>query len=229
MEDFIKKEKFYIAQTYSRQPILIIRGKGALVEDSSGRIYIDCFSGIAVNNVGHCNPRVVEAIQKQAGRIIHTSNIYYTEPQIELAEILYKISGGYKSFFCNSGAEAVEAAIKLVRKYTDKSEIIAAKNSFHGRTLAALSATGQDKYKKGFAPLPKGFKHASFGSFTSIKKLITKRTAAVLLEPIQGEGGAVVPPDGYLKDVASLCREKNILFVLDEIQTGFGRTGEMFA
>jgi acetylornithine/N-succinyldiaminopimelate aminotransferase len=229
MEDFIKKERRYIAQTYSRQPIMIVRGKGALVEDSSGRVYIDCFSGIAVNNVGHCNPRVVEVIQKQAERIIHTSNIYYTEPQLELAEILYKISGGYKSFFCNSGAEAVEVAIKLVRKYTGKSEIIAAKNSFHGRTLAALSATGQRKYKKGFAPLPRGFKHASFGSSESIKELITRRTAAVLLEPIQGEGGVVVPPDGYLKDVAALCKEKDILFVLDEIQTGFGRTGEMFA
>ena len=227
--DYAKEEKRLIAGTYARQPLLILKGRGAIVEDDRGRKYIDCFSGIAVNNVGHCHPKVVEAIQRQAETLIHTSNLYYTEPQLRLAGLLHKVSGGYQSFFCNSGAEANEAAIKLVRKFTGKSEIIAAENSFHGRTLATLSATGQDKYKKAFKPLPVGFKHVPFGDAGAIKKRVSEKTAAVLLEPIQGEGGVMVPPEGYLKEVAEICGEEGILLVLDEVQTGFGRTGEMFA
>jgi acetylornithine/N-succinyldiaminopimelate aminotransferase len=229
MDDYTKEEERYIAHTYKHQPLLLVEGKGAIVKDSKGRSYIDCFSGIAVNNVGHCHPKVVEAIQGQAQRLIHTSNIYYTEPQIKLARLLNKISGGYQSFFCNSGAEANEAAIKLVRKYTKKSEIIAAENSFHGRTLAALSATGQFKYQQGFGPMVKGFKHVSFGDSEAIRSAITEDTAAVLLEPIQGEGGVIVPPEEYFEEVSGLCKDEDILLVLDEVQTGFGRTGEMFA
>jgi acetylornithine/N-succinyldiaminopimelate aminotransferase len=229
MDEFERDDRQHIANTYSRQPILLIEGKGVMVKDSEGETYIDCFSGIAVNNVGHCHPRVVEAINKQTSKLIHTSNIYHTEPQIKLAKLLSNISGRYQSFFCNSGAEAIEAAIKLVRKATGKTEIIVAENSFHGRTMAALSATGQHKYQKGFEPLLKGFKYVPFGESEAIKSTISTKTGAVLLEPIQGEGGVILPPENYLSTVATLCKKKEALLVLDEVQTGFGRTGEMFA
>jgi acetylornithine/N-succinyldiaminopimelate aminotransferase len=229
MKDYQGRDREYIAQTYTRQPILLLEGKGAVVRDIEGKPYIDCFSGIAVNNVGHCHPKVVEAVKTQSEKLIHTSNIYYTEPQIKLAELLNRLTGGYKSFFCNSGAEANEAAFKLVRKCTGKIEIITTIDSFHGRTLATLSATGQERYKRGFEPLPKEFKHVPFGEAQEIEKAITEETAAVMLEPIQGEGGVVVPPDDYLREVAAICRERGVLLVLDEVQTGFGRTGEMFA
>jgi acetylornithine/N-succinyldiaminopimelate aminotransferase len=229
MKDYMKEEQKFIAQTYTRQPVVMVSGKGAILTDSEGKKYIDGFSGIAVNNVGHCHPKVVEAIQKQVAKLIHTSNVYYTDPQIKLAKLLYAISGGYQSFFCNSGAEANEAAIKLVRKHTRKSDIITAANSFHGRTITTLSATGQEKYKKGFEPLCKEFKHVLYGDVEAIKEATTEKTAAVLLEPIQGEGGVVVPPEGYLKEVAKFCKKTGLLLVLDEVQTGFGRTGEMFA
>ncbi|MEE8167256.1 MAG: aspartate aminotransferase family protein [Candidatus Hydrothermarchaeales archaeon] len=222
-------DRLYLAQTYTRQPIALVEGKGAVVKDSKGREYIDCFSGIAVLNVGHSHPKVLEAIRGQAGRIMHTSNVYYISPQVDLGALLYKVSGGYKSFFCNSGAEANEAAIKLARKYTGKSGVIAAKNSFHGRTLATLSATGQEKYKKGFQPLMKEFVHVEFGKAGAIRDSINDKTAAVLLEPIQGEGGVVVPPANYLSEVEEICHEKKVLFILDEVQTAFGRVGEMFA
>ncbi|MFQ5887153.1 MAG: aspartate aminotransferase family protein, partial [Candidatus Hydrothermarchaeales archaeon] len=190
---------------------------------------IDCFAGLAVLNVGHSHPKVVAAISNQAEKIMHTSNIYHIIPQLELAELLFEVSNGYKSFFCNSGAEANEAAIKLVRKYTGKSEIIATENSFHGRTILTLSATGQEKYKKGFEPLCKEFRHVKFDDAEEIQDKISSNTAAVFLEPIQGEGGVIVPEDGYLKEVQKFCEDNEILFVLDEVQTGFGRVGEMFA
>ena len=229
MKDFTKEEKRFIAGTYGREPLLLVEGLGTRVKDNEGNSYIDCFSGIAVNNVGHCHPEVVKAVREQVGKLIHTSNIYYTEPQIKLAKQLYEISGGYNSFFCNSGAEANEAAIKLVRKHTGKSDIISTINSFHGRTITTLSATGQEKYKKGFEPLCKEFKHVPYGDSQAIEKAITENTAAVLIEPIQGEGGVIVPHENYLKEVGKLCRDYDILLVLDEVQTGFGRTGEMFA
>lgn len=228
-ERVLEKDKKYLAQTYRKQPIALVEGRGAIVKDSNGKKYIDCFSGLAVLNVGHSHPRVLKAINEQAKKLMHTSNLYYILPQIELAELLYKLSGGYKSFFCNSGAEANEAAIKLVRKYTGRSEIIAAKNSFHGRTILTLSATGQEKYKKGFGPLCRGFLHVEFGNIKELRNAISEKTAAVLLEPIQGEGGIVVPRKDYLKEVRELCDENNILLVLDEVQTGFGRVGEIFA
>lgn len=228
-EEIVELEKKCLAHTYGRQPIALVEGHGALVKDSEGREYIDCLAGLAVLNVGHSHPKVVDAISEQARKIMHTSNLYYIIPQLELAKILFDVSNGYRSFFCNSGAEANEAAIKLIRKYTGKSEIIATKNSFHGRTILTLSATGQEKYKKGFEPLCKDFKHVKFGDSEAIQELINPKTAAVLLEPIQGEGGVVVPEEGYLQEVERICRENKVLFVLDEVQTGFGRVGEMFA
>ncbi|RMF90072.1 MAG: acetylornithine transaminase [Methanobacteriota archaeon] len=229
MEDFIEEERRLIAHTYLRQPIMIKEASGAEVKDVHGKTYIDFFSGIAVNNVGHCHPAVVEAIKKQAERLIHTSNIYYTEPQLKLARLLNDISGGYRSFFCNSGAEANEAAIKLARKHTGKSNIITAENSFHGRTLATLAATGQERYRQGFDPLPEGFSHVPFGDAEAVEEAITEETAAVMIEPIQGEGGVVVPPEDYLRKVAATCEKRGVLLILDEVQTGFGRTGDVFA
>ena len=227
--NFIEKDKIYLAQTYARQPIAIIRGKGATVWDIDGKEYLDFVSGISVLNVGHCHRKVIKAIKEQCQKIMHTSNLYYIIPQIELAELLYNLSGGYKSFFCNSGAEANEAAIKLARKYTKKKEIICAKGSFHGRTLATLSATGQDRYKKNFEPLLKEFKHVEYGKAEEIEKAITRDTAAVMLEPILGEGGVVIPPKNYLREVKEICEENGILMILDEVQTGLGRVGEIFA
>ena len=180
-------------------------------------------------NVGHSNPKVVKAVKDQASKMMHSSNIYYIIPQINLARLLHSVTGGYKSFFCNSGAEANEAAIKLVRKYTGKSKIITAKNSFHGRTIATLSATGQERYRKDFQPLGDEFTHVKFGDIQDLEQAITNETAAVLLEPIQGEGGVIVPPPNYFQKVREICNKNNILLVLDEVQTGLGRTGELFA
>ncbi len=228
-EEIMRLDKEYVMQTYGRQPIAIKKGIGSVVWDAEGKSYIDCLAGIAVNNVGHAHPKVVEAICKQAKRLIHTSNLYYTQEQVELAKLLVDLSSHDLAFFCNSGAEAVEGSIKLARKYTGKGEIIAMKNSFHGRTITALSATGQKKYQKGFSPLTPGFKHVPYGDIDAVADNISKNTAAVLIEPVQGEGGVIMPPDGYLKDLKILCVENNILLIFDEVQTGFGRTGKMFA
>lgn len=227
--EIMELERKYIMNTYSRYPIVLSHGKGCKVWDIDGNEYIDCFAGIAVNNIGHAHPKLVLTICHQAQKLIHCSNFYYTREQVELAELLTKISSLDKVFFANSGTEANEGAIKLARKYTGKKEIIAAKNSFHGRTLGALSATGQKKYKKEFEPLTPGFKHVPFGDIDAMAEAITSDTAAVILEPIQGEGGVVVPPKDYLKQVRELTEDNDILLILDEIQTGFGRTGEMFA
>ena len=228
-EEIMALDRNYVMNTYARQPIAFKDGKGAVLRDMEGRSYIDCVAGIAVNNLGHAHPRLVKNICQQAQKLIHTSNLYYIEEQVKLAELLGNISPHRKSFFCNSGAEANEGAIKLARKYTNKGEIIAMENSFHGRTITTISATGQKKYQKGFEPLSPGFKHVPFGKVDSIADAISKETAAVLVEPVQGEGGVVMPPDGYLKDLKNLCQENNILLIFDEVQTGFGRTGEMFA
>ncbi|MGF7117413.1 aspartate aminotransferase family protein [Methanobacterium oryzae] len=228
-QEIIDLDKKYVMQTYSRQPLALKEGKGALVTDVEGKTYIDCFAGIAVNNVGHSHPKVVEAICNQSKKMLHCSNLYYTESQVELAKLLAEVSPHDKSFFCNSGAEANEGAIKLARKFTGKGEIIAMENSFHGRTLAMITATGQHKYKKGFEPLPEGFKHVNYGDIQAVADNINDNTAAVLVEPIQGEGGVIVPPEGYLKELKKLCNENDVLLIFDEVQTGFGRTGEMFA
>lgn len=228
-EEIIALDKDYVMQTYGRQPLALKKGKGAVVWDVEGNPYIDCVAGIAVNNVGHAHPRVVEAISQQAHKLIHTSNLYYTEEQVRLAKLLVEVSPHQKAFFCNSGAEANEGAIKLARKYTGKGEIIAMENSFHGRTITTITATGQHKYKKGFGPLPPGFNHVPYGNLEAVEEAITDKTAAVLVEPVQGEGGIIIPPEGYLAEMKKLCHENDVLLIFDEVQTGFGRTGEMFA
>jgi len=212
-----------------------VRGKGTRVWDMDGKEYIDFFSGLAVCNLGHCHPKVVAAIQAQAEKLIHVSNLYYIEPQIQLASLLCKYSFADKVFFCNSGAEANEGAIKLARKYAkekrggDRYEIITMERSFHGRTLATLTATGQTKYQKGYAPLVPGFKYVPFDHLDAVREAIDSKTCAVLLEPIQGEGGVRVPTEGYLKGLREICDEKGILLILDEVQVGMGRTGRLFA
>lgn len=222
-------DKEYVMQTYGRQPVALKKGKGVLVWDVEGNSYLDCLAGIAVNNVGHAHPKVAEAICQQAGKLIHTSNLYFTQQQVELARLLAEVSPHELSFFCNSGAEANEGAIKLARKYTGKGEIIAMENSFHGRTITTITATGQHKYKKGFGPLTPGFRHVDYGDAEAVEKSIGKDTAAVLVEPIQGEGGIIVPQEGYLQNLKDICHDKDVLLIFDEVQTGFGRTGEMFA
>jgi len=224
-----------IAKTYNRFPIVLTKGQGCRLWDAEGREYIDFVSGIAVCNLGHAHPKVSEALSKQADVLLHVSNLYYTEPQIELANRLTQNSFADRVFFCNSGAEANEAAIKLARKYVkDKGEkeryrIITMEKSFHGRTMATLSATGQDKIKKGFEPVLEGFDHIPFNDIDALRKSIGPSTCAVLLEPIQGEGGVRCPDPDYLKTVRRLCDETGILLIFDEIQTGMGRTGKLFA
>jgi acetylornithine/N-succinyldiaminopimelate aminotransferase len=235
IKKFFEESSRYIMNTYNRFPVVLRKGRGVKVWSSDGKEYLDFVGGVAVNILGHCHPRVVIAIQKQAQRLLHVSNYYYIEPQIKLAKLLVEHSFADKAFFCNSGAEANEAAIKLARKYSkeqvspERFEIITAKNSFHGRTLATLTATGQKKLQKGFEPLVPGFKHVPFNDINSISKTITKETCAVMLEPIQGEGGVILPDQNYLKEVRELCNEHNILLILDEVQTGMGRTGKLFA
>jgi acetylornithine/N-succinyldiaminopimelate aminotransferase len=224
----------YVLGTYGRWPIAAVKGKGCFLWDGDGRRYLDFVSGIAVANQGHCHPKVVEAIQKQAEQLIHCSNLFHIPAQAVLAEKLCSLSGLAKAFFCNSGAEANEAAIKLTRKWgklqkNGAYEIIVAEQSFHGRTMGALSATAQRKYQKHFEPLLPGFKAVKFGDITALKEAATAQTAAILLEPLQGEGGVVPAPQGYLESVRQLCEDENILLILDEVQTGFGRTGKMFA
>ena len=225
----------YHVATYSRAPICLVRGEGMRVWDSDGREYLDFTAGIAVVGLGHCHPRVTQAIREAAGTLIHVSNLFYTGPQIQLAKLLCEHSFGDRVFFCNSGAEANEAAIKLARKYareqssSDRYEIIATRNSFHGRTLATLTATGQEKYQHGFEPLMPGFKHVPYNDLHAVERALDNRTAAVLVEPIQGEGGVNVPDDGYLPGLRKLCDEAGALLILDEIQTGMGRTGKLWA
>ena len=224
-----------IAKTYKRFPIVITKGKGCSLWDTEGKKYIDFVSGIAVCNLGHAHPKVTEALSKQADILLHVSNLYYTEPQVELACKLTENSFADRVFFCNSGAEANEAAIKLARKYfKDKGEkeryrIVTMEKSFHGRTMATLSATGQDKIRKGFEPILEGFDYVPFNDIDALQKSIGPSTCAVLLEPIQGEGGVRCPDPDYLKAVRRLCDETEVLLIFDEIQTGMGRTGKLFA
>ncbi|HLG23082.1 MAG TPA: acetylornithine transaminase [Candidatus Manganitrophaceae bacterium] len=234
-QEWIKEGGDVLMATYTRFPLVLERGRGATVVDLEGKRYLDFVSGVAVNSLGHGDPRLVKAVQRQAGRLLHVSNLYYNTAQIALAKLLTAHSFADKVFFCNSGAEAVEAAIKLARKYAKEKrgpgcfEIIAAQGSFHGRTLGALAATGQEKYQKGFEPLLPGFKHVPFDDVEAIEKAVTPQTAAVLLEPIQGEGGVRVPQKGYLAKVRRLCDARGLLLILDEVQTGIGRTGRLFA
>ncbi|MFA4957689.1 MAG: acetylornithine transaminase [Candidatus Methanoperedens sp.] len=227
-DEIIQKYDKYIFQTYTRQPIAIRSAKGALVTDVNGKEYIDCVAGIAVNNVGHCHPFVVDAIKRQAEQLIHVSNLYYTENQALLAQELVILSGMDRVFYCNSGAEAVEGALKLARKASGKKEFIATEHAFHGRTSGALSVTHKEKYRKPFEPLAPAI-FVPYNDANAIRSAITNDTAGVILEPIQGEGGVIIPSDDYLKEVREICDEKGTLLILDEVQTGFGRTGKWFA
>jgi acetylornithine aminotransferase len=225
----------YLMQTYARQPISILRGRGSKVYDMEGREYIDFVGGIAVNILGHGHPDLVQAIQRQAAQLIHISNLYYTEPQVKLAQVLVDHSFADRVFFCNSGAEANEAAIKLARRYghekygAGRFEIITMKNSFHGRTLATITATGQEKVQKGFEPLMPGFGYAPFNDFGALEAMVSDKTAGIMLEPIQGEGGVHVADRAYLRNLREFCTKKDILLIFDEVQTGMGRTGTLFA
>ncbi len=224
-----------IAATYKRFPIVLVEGSGASVWDSDGRRYTDFVAGIAVCNLGHAHPAVAEAICRQAKRLLHVSNLYYTVPQTELAAWLTAHSFADRVFFCNSGAEANEAALKLVRKYfndrgeTGRRRVVAMERSFHGRTFATLSATGQAKVRQGFEPVLAGFEFVPFNDIEALARAVDDQTAAVVLEPVQGEGGVRPPAPGYLQAVRALCDGAGALLVFDEIQTGIGRTGKLFA
>ena len=232
--DILDDSQKYIMNTYSRQPLVLVKGRGMKVFDSDGREYLDFVSGVAVNNLGHCHPRVVVALQKQAQRLMHVSNHYHNEPQINLAKALVAHSFADKAFFCNSGTEAIEAAIKLARRYArevlkqDRYEIITMRGSFHGRTLGALTATAQEKFHKGFEPIVPGFRYVPFNDVEAVSKAVNEQTCAILVEPVQGEGGVNVPATGYLKALREICDKNNILLMLDEIQTGMGRTGKLY-
>ncbi|MBN3038410.1 MAG: aspartate aminotransferase family protein [Candidatus Omnitrophica bacterium] len=227
----IDEYKKYVMPTYTRTPLVLIKGKGSRVWDVSGREYLDFFPGWAVSGLGHAHPAIAAALNKQAKKILHVPNNYYNEWQAKLAKEIINNSFDGKVFFCNSGAEAVEGAIKLARMHgsaKSKYEIITMSDSFHGRTLSTVAATGQTKYKQGFAPLPKGFVHAPFNDIEAIKKKISSKTVAVMLELIQGEGGINVADPGYVKALRRLCTKKGLLLIVDEVQTGMGRTGKMF-
>jgi acetylornithine aminotransferase/acetylornithine/N-succinyldiaminopimelate aminotransferase len=217
--------------TYSRFPVAMVEGKGCLLKDADGREYVDFLAGIAVCSLGHCYKPVTDAICEQANRLVHVSNLYYTLPQTELAELLVEHSFADRVFMANSGAEVNEAAIKLARKHggPGRYEIISLAGSFHGRTLAAVTATGQPKFHEGFEPLPEGFKYAPFGDLAALEALIGPHTCAILCEPLQGEGGVRPLEKEYLKGIRDLCDKHNLLLIFDEVQTGMGRTGTLFA
>lgn len=219
----------YVMNTYGRYDLVIDHAHGSIVYDKEGNEYIDCVAGIAVNSIGHTHEKIAKTLSQQAEKLIHVSNLYYTEEQAAYAKRIVEHSPHEKVFFANSGAEANEGAIKLARKYTKKSEIIAMNNSFHGRTLATITATGQPKYQKGLDPLPQGFVHVDYDDIQQIKDAINENTAAILVEPIQGESGVRVPDENYLPQLRKICDENGILLIFDEVQTGFGRTGKFFA
>ncbi|MGQ0503825.1 MAG: aspartate aminotransferase family protein [Myxococcaceae bacterium] len=231
-QEMMDRAKAHLLQNYRQQPICLERGSGVKVWDSDGKAYLDLLGGIATCSLGHCHPEVTAALKAQADKLWHVSNVFYTRPQIELAERLCTASNLTRAFFCNSGAEANEALIKLARRHQNEKgrhEIICFENSFHGRTLTTVSATGQPKYQKGFEPLTPGFVHVPYGELASVEKAINAKTAAILVEPIQGEGGVRVAPAGFLKALRKLCDEQGLLLLIDEVQTGMGRTGRPFA
>jgi len=226
-------EQKYYMPTFQRMPVVLVRGQGAKVWDENGREYLDFIGGLAVNSLGHCHPVVVQALAEQGKTLIQTSNHFYTVPQLQLAKLLVENSCFDKAFFCNSGAESNEGAVKLARRYgklhlDGAFEVITTFDSFHGRTLAMTAATGQKKFQEPYAPMPSGFVNVEANSVEAIKKATTKKTCAVMLEPIQAEGGVNVPPEDYLKKVWQWCEQKGILLILDEIQTGVGRLGSLF-
>jgi predicted acetylornithine/succinylornithine family transaminase len=221
-------------QNYGRLPVAFVRGEGARLWDTDNKEYLDFLGGIAVVALGHAHPKITQAIAQQASTLIHSSNIFYIEPQVQLAQKLNELSGGMRAFFCNSGAEANEAAIKIVRKHqhdigTRRFEILSALDGFHGRTLGSLAATGQPKYHDGFGPMPEGFYYVPLNDIEALRSVVTDQTAAIMLEPIQGESGIHPASDEYLRAARQLCDEHGVLLVFDEVQCGMGRTGKFFA
>jgi acetylornithine/N-succinyldiaminopimelate aminotransferase len=234
MTNWQELEKKYYMQTFERLPVTIVRGKGPYVWDEEGKEYLDFVGGWAVTTLGHCHPAVTKALTEQANLLIQTSNQFYTVPQLQLAQLLVENSCLDRVFFGNSGAEANEGAVKLARRYGQLNlngayEVISTFSSFHGRTLAMVAATGQPKFQQSYSPLPTGFVNVEFNNIEAIKAATTERTCAVMLEPIQGEGGVNLPDEGYLPAIRKWCDQKGILLILDEIQTGVGRTGTLFA
>jgi len=224
----------YIINTYGDRSLAFVKGEGPYLWDADGKKYLDFLGGLAVNGLGHAHPKVVEAIREQAGNVLHTSNLYYIKPQAELAKMLIDNSDMDQCFFCNSGAEANEAAIKIARKYakdngkTDSYEIITMNNSFHGRTMATITATAQTKYHVGFEPMLEGFKYVPFDDLDATAAAVNSKTCAILVEPIQSEGGVNIPSDGYLQGLRELCDEHNLILMFDEVQTAMGRLGTFF-
>ena len=234
MNDWQEIERKYYMPVYRRTPLTIVRGQGARVWDENGKEYLDFVAGWAVNSLGHCHPAVVDAVTEQVKTLIQASNSFYTIPQLKLAELLVQNSCLDRVFLCNSGAEATEGAVKLARRYGHLHlggayEVITTTGSFHGRTLAMVSASGQSKFQQPYIPLPSGFVNVAYNNIEAIKAAISSQTCAVMLEPVQGEGGVNLPDDDYLKAVQELCHQTGVLFILDEIQTGIGRTGSLFA
>ncbi|MGA7965866.1 MAG: aspartate aminotransferase family protein, partial [Gammaproteobacteria bacterium] len=233
--DTMQRADKYMFRTYGRFPLTLIRGEGCRVWDEEGKEYLDFVGGIAVCALGHSSPMVTRALEEQSKTLVHVSNLYYTRPQTDLAQLLVENSFADRVFFCNSGAEANEAAIKLARRYSSEKSganrhvIISMENSFHGRTMATLSATGQAKIQVGYDPLLQGFKFVPFNDISRLRQAVDEHVCAVILEPIQGEGGVICPDEGYLKAVRKLCDEKGILLIFDEVQVGMGRTGKLFA
>ncbi len=238
MKNIKELEQKYIINTYGRDPEetpLFVKGKGSYLWDEKGNSYLDMVSGLAVNILGHCPPSVVEALQEQSEKLFHCSNLFYTAPQVELAQLLVENSFADKVFFCNSGAEANEAAIKLARKYAKlfvdekRYEIITALKSFHGRTMATITATGQPKFHHGFEPMVPGFKYAPFNDLEAFASLVGDHTCAILVEPVQGEGGVHVGTEEFIQGLRELCDEKTLVLIFDEVQCGMGRTGKFLA
>jgi len=234
MDQWQELEAKYFMRTFARVPLTFVRGQGSHIWDADGKKYLDFVSGWAVNSLGHCHPAVVKAVQDQVATLIQTSNQYYTVPQVQLAELLVKNCALDRVFFCNSGAEANEGAAKLARRYGERYlngayEILTTLGSFHGRTLMMVAATGQQRHQEAYAPLPNGFVNVAYNDIDAIRAATTERTCAVMLEPIQGEGGVNVPDADYLKSLREWCDERGILLILDEIQTGIGRCGSLFA
>jgi len=229
IEEIFQTYKDYIMPTYTKLPLVFVKGKGSRLWDIHNKVYLDFFPGWGVGNLGHCHPKVMQAVRKQVSKLIFIPNNYYHIPQAKLAkEIAYRTYPA-KIFFCNSGAEANEAAIKFSRKFgKGRFEIITFENSFHGRTLAALAATGQKKYQEGFQPLPEGFKTVKFNDIEAVKNTVSDKTVAIMLELIQGEGGVNVAAADFVFSLRKICDEKNLLLIIDEVQTGIGRTGKLF-
>lgn len=227
----MRLEDWYTARVYHKRPIVIVKGKGALVWDADGREYIDCVAGHGVAIVGHCHPRVVEAIKRQAERLITCPGVFYNDVRAELARLIAEVTPEELevSFFSNSGAESIECAIKVARRCTGRKKVVAMMRGFHGRTMGALSLTWKPKYREGYEPLVPGVVHVPFGDEEKAKEVVDRKTAAVFVEPVQGEGGVHVAPPGYLKALRDICDDAGALLVFDEVQTGFGRTGKMFA